>query len=1096
MSDRHAPARGEDVLELPAELRPYLHPRRGGSAGAPVEVDASAAVWIRALVDEAFPGPGSVPDRLAGDAERVERARAHLAGETSPAGAAAVTLAAWTRPTADPARGEGVRLYPDDAAQSAFADAWVAEHGVAFAACALVELSTVTTAWAGFPPSRVRILPGEDVRLGWETGRRMRTLLAEAADDDHRDAVERLAAHRGTQAQKAVASYLIPTRQDWLDECHEPYGRESPRWWLLRHAYSTPRQLAKDGLLFRDDCPMSLLVTLADAAAADAVPLFARTLDEGHVDAAERRRLLEVLGLIPADEAFRALVERIDEKYVRPVLIAAMARYPARALRRLAEAGVTEPLAEHVRAHPEVAAAVLPALPDDARATVEKAVAADVRLPEANTGDLPRLLVEPPWTRRRKAPKAVVVTGLAPPAEQRMTWAEGEREAWSVLALPSGARPYPAGGDWSAVAAAYRAGRVRWDVLVAQGPPEIVRPMLAERHDPHFFWNADDVSWMKSVVGRYGFDALPLLMTAVRSNPGTCARVLLPYLNAEVATLMAEWLAQRKTARHAAITWFGRHGAGAARMLFPAALGKAGKARKQAEGALRLLAARHGAEEIAAAARDLGPEAAGAIEALLAADPLDILPARAPAVGDWADAGALPQILLRGRGRALPATAAGHVITMLAMSRPGEAYAGLDVVRELCDRRSLAEFGWALFERWERHGAPAKDGWALEQLGVLGDDGTVRALAAAVRAWPGDAHHRRAVTELDVFAAIGTDLALMHLHALAGHVRSTGLRARAKDKIEEIAAARGLTPERLADRFVPDFGLDPDGSMTLDYGPRRFTVGFDEALQPFAVDGDGRRRTTLPKPAAGDDPDLAPAAHRRFSSMRKVAREASAEQVRRLEAAMVAGRGWTAGEFRALFVDHPLVWHIARRLVWLAGDAFRVAEDRTFADVRDEPFTLPGTATVRIAHPLDLGDDLAAWRTLLGDYEILQPFPQLERPTYALSAEERASARLARFEGLKVRTTRVLALSHRGWDRGTPGGVSRVLPGARHVVVDLNPGLHFDGGDLVPEQVIEAVRLTDHTFAETAGLTFGDLPPAAASEVLAALTTLQPGGTP
>ncbi|XVQ07855.1 DUF4132 domain-containing protein [Spirillospora sp. CA-255316] len=1095
MSDRHAAARDEDVLDLPAELRSQLHPRRGGCAGAPVEADEAAAAWIKGLVDAAFPGPGSVQDRLAGEPEWVERAQAHLAGETDPAGAAAVTLAAWARPTADPARGEGVRLYPDDTAQSAFADAWVAEHGVAFAACALVELSTVTTAWAGFPPSKVRIRPGEDILLGRETGRRMRTLLAEAADGDHRDAVERLAAHRRSQEQKIVASYLVPTRQDWLDECYEPHGRKDTlRWWLLRHAYSTPRQLAKNGLLFREDCPMSLLVTLADAAGADAVPLFARTLDEGHVDAAERRRLLEVLGLIPADEAFRALVERIDEKYVRPVLITSMARYPARALRLLAEAGVTEPLAEHVRAHPETAAAVLPGLPDAARAAVEKAVEADVRLPEASAGDLPPLLVEPPWTRERKAPKPVVVADLAPPAEQRMTWAEGEREAWSVPALPSGARPYPAGTDWSAVVEAYRAGRVNWDVLVAQGPEEVVRPMLAQRHE-RFYWIAEDVPWLKSVAGRYGLDALPLLMTAVRGNPAVCGRLLLPYLNDEIATLMAEWLAQRKSARHAAITWFSRHGAGAARMLFPAALGKAGKARKQAEGALRLLAAQHGAAEIVAAARYFGPEAAGAIEALLAVDPLDILPARMPAVGDWADAGALPQILLRGRERALPVTAAGHVITMLAMSRPGEAYAGLDAVRELCDRRSLAEFGWALFERWQRHGAPAKDGWALEQLGLLGDDGTVRALAAAVRAWPGDGHHKRAVAGLDVLAAIGTDLALMQLHALSEHVRSKGLRARAKDKIEEIAAARGLTPERLADRLVPDFGLDPDGSMTLDYGPRRFTVGFDEALRPFAVDEGGRRRTTLPKPAAGDDPDLAPAAHRRFSSMRKVAREASAEQIRRLEAAMVAGRGWTAAEFRELFVDHPLVWHIARRLVWLAGAAFRVAEDRTLADVHDEPFTLPGTATVRIAHPLDLGDDLAAWRALLGDYEILQPFPQVDRPTYRLTEEERNASRLTRFEGLRVRTTRVLALFHRGWDRGNPNGVSRALPGDRRIMVDLSPGVH----DGVTEQVIEAVWLTDHTLDEAARdhplFIFADLPPTAASELLAALTTLHPRST-
>ncbi|KJS50975.1 hypothetical protein VM98_39685, partial [Streptomyces rubellomurinus subsp. indigoferus] len=75
-------------------------------------------------------------------------------------------------------------------------------------------------------------------------------------------------------------------------------------------------------------------------------------------------------------------------------------------------------------------------------------------------------------------------------------------------------------------------------------------------------------------------------------------------------------------------------------------------------------------------------------------------------------------------------------------------------------------------------------------------------------------------------------------------------------------------------------------------------------------------------------------------------------------------------------------WHLVRRLVWLAeadgtATAFRVAEDRTLADVRDEVFELPARASVRLAHPLLLGGDLAAWSELFADYEILQPFRQL-----------------------------------------------------------------------------------------------------------------------
>ena len=67
-----------------------------------------------------------------------------------------------------------------------------------------------------------------------------------------------------------------------------------------------------------------------------------------------------------------------------------------------------------------------------------------------------------------------------------------------------------------------------------------------------------------------------------------------------------------------------------------------------------------------------------------------------------------------------------------------------------------------------------------------------------------------------------------------------GLSANGAGEDREVAAGLGLTAEQLADRLVPDFGLDADGSMVLDYGPRRFVVGFDEQLKPYVADEAGK----------------------------------------------------------------------------------------------------------------------------------------------------------------------------------------------------------------------------------------------------------------
>ncbi|MBY8851742.1 DUF4132 domain-containing protein, partial [Saccharothrix sp. MB29] len=486
---------------------------------------------------------------------------------------------------------------------------------------------------------------------------------------------------------------------------------------------------------------------------------------------------------------------------------------------------------------------------------------------------------------------------------------------------------------------------------------------------------------------------------------------------------------------------------------------------------------------------------------VLAVDPFAVLPAKVPVPGDWADPALLPQVVLRGAGRALPAESVGHVLTMLALSTPDEPYPGVEVVRELCEPASLAAFGRELFRLWQAAGMPSKDSWAMTAQGLFGDDGTVRVLTPLIRAWPGEAQHQRAVAGLDVLAAIGTDLALVSLNGIAQKAKFKGLKQRAQEKIASVAAALDLAPEQLADRLVPDFGLDEAATLVVDYGPRRFTVGFDEQLKPYVLDEDGKRRKDLPKPGAKDDPERAAAEHKRFGALKKDVRSVAADQIARLELAMVLGRRWSATEFRTLLAGHPLLWHIVRRLVWVTdgGASFRVAEDRTLADVADDAFALPDVARVGVAHPLHLGDDLAAWSEVFADYEILQPFPQLGRPVHALDGAERRAAKLERFEGSVVPVGRLLGLTKRGWERGQPQDagvecwITRPLADGGSVVVNLDPGIAVGIPHEFPEQKLTDIWVTDASgpgWRPRGGRTFGELDPVTASEVLAEFTAL------
>jgi hypothetical protein len=426
---------------------------------------------------------------------------------------------------------------------------------------------------------------------------------------------------------------------------------------------------------------------------------------------------------------------------------------------------------------------------------------------------------------------------------------------------------------------------------------------------------------------------------------------------------------------------------------------------------------------------------------------------------DWADPALLPRILTRDRDRALPASATARLLDLLAKKAPEAAE-----VRAYCDRHSLAEFSWAVFQRWHALGAPTRHNWALAQLGLVGDDTTVRRLSPLIKAWPGQGLAGRASAALDVLAAIGSDVALTHLFELTRRGRYKGLKGRADRTIDAVAAARGMTRDALADRAVPDFGLDERGTLVLDYGARRFTVAFDEQLVPLVVEPGGRVRKSAPKPGPKDDPALAPAAHALFTGLRKDLRTIAGQEIKRLELAMVNRRSWTPEEFRALFVDHPLLGHIVRRLVWItdSGTAFRVDEGRAYAGVDDDRFTPAPDARISIAHPVLLGDDVETWAELLADYEILQPFEQLGRPVHRLTDEERAAHRLARVEGLVLPYGKAKGHSQGRWESlDSDGGfagrwLARRDPAGLYVVADLSPGLGYYMYGEGEDQKIEA----------------------------------------
>jgi hypothetical protein len=994
----------------------------------------------------------------------------------------------------------------------------VTEHGLPFAVTA-TTVRLGLRAWRAYKATmRDATLRSLTLReLGsvrWEFDRGIRVLrglLANASEADY--AAAAAAALRNDPVERFLTMLLFPDETAWTEEvCGEYKGNgDHSTDALLWLAIDRADLLATAGLtrieswlITRD----TIGVVLRNLGAA-ALPFLTASLNQ-QIASSERHLLLDAIALLPGDDAAAFLVGRLGEEHMYQAAAEAAKRFPRRVLRAVAAAA--DRTVPELRPRLAALAADIPAehravLPGADRTAVE-ALLAPSPTPVAGPGELPQILTAPPWTVKgpRRKPKVIELSAGARPT---MAWAEGELDRW-VKPDHDYFRNY-SDADWEKMLNRGGVGRgaVRHNLslIVTYAPTRFALRALEQWDGKFSPYSHGD---LKVIAARFGPAAASKITAALRANPNY-HEALVPIRSVEAARLAADWYARLKGARASAIAWFERHGAEGAALLVPDALGADKKLRGNAEGALWNIALRHGTDAVARAAEPYGPEAAEAIAELLAGDPLEPRGVKLPKPGAWASPVMLPEVLTAAKSHALPADSVRHLITVLALSSPEYPYAGLDVVAEALDRGSLTRFSRGLFQLWLSMGSPSKDGWALTQLAHFADDDTVRLLAPQIREWPGQSQHKRAVNGLGVLGAIGSEEALRAIQGIAEKVKFKALKEEARVQIAAVAESLGLTPDQLADRLLPDFGLGEEGALVLDYGPRQFTVVFDEQLKPFVKDETGKPRKSLPKPGAKDDAEIADAAYKRFAALRKELRTVAADQVQRLEAAMVNGRTWTKDEFERYYVRHPLTWHLARRLVWSAAvgegqsggvvTGFRVAEDRTYTDANDDEFDLPDDAVIRLDHPVRLGDKAADWAELFADYEILQPFDQLSRPVLAFTPEELETGLLERFVGAKVEVGKLLGLTSRGWHRSSPedGGVEPgiyfPLPGGGYITVALDPGIWVGMVAENPIQTLDSVRISateDYWWSRAGRAADGnhprDIDPVTASEVLAALT--------
>lgn len=962
----------------------------------------------------------------------------------------------------------------------------------------------------------------------------LRHAIACADEAAHQEAyllAERL---RQQDAQnRLMCAYLFPHISQWAIECVEQ-NLDDPARLLLSCTLPVQQFIhcIKDygNLIIHYGRPAVLLqVHLHGEAAFD---VLAAVLAQSLGSKDSSTKALELVICMHVPQLLPLLVRELESNEVRAALDKLATQYPAAVIQCAIEQSVASrnrtvegwTIRLALREHAALACA-LAAVDEPIRKRFEETLAA-LQREEARPDQLPALLREPPWlgkVRQGELPTVEVQTRTTP---ETIAWSDQERERASQFELPRNLRNMPLGERFPQYLGIKASGAQRLlaglpleagDVSIPQygsATPELVlaSPQMAQlllwNSYPAEHWSSwtDHARAVRALLARHGSAALPGFFNFIAALPDKALALIQPVDSPRLVDLALHGLRNLKKGKEFAQSWMQAHHRTVLVKALPQAFHPSHSAdRDNARFGVNWLIT-HGFEAVAReVARSYGPAMEKALQALVDADPLLVLPGKMPRLPAFCVVASFRRPALPD-GAALPLRALEHIATMLAISRLDAPYPGLDIVKQTCTPGSLAEFAWDLFEAWIAAGAPSKESWAFSALGLLGDDETARRLAPRIREWPGESAHARAVAGLDLLATLGSDVALMHLNGIASKVKFKALQERAKEKIALVAQARGFTAAELADRLVPDLGLDESGRLELNFGLRQFFVAFDEALKPFVKDAQGARLKDLPKPIKSDDAALADAATERYKQMKKDARAIASQQVTRLEMGMVARRRWSATDFRLFFIEHPLMRHLAARVVWgvyhngSLQHNFRVAEDWTLADADDNTYSLPSDASVGISHILELPKATqAAFGQIFADYEILQPFKQLGREIYSLTQEEQKQSSLTRFANKVVATGSVMGLTNRGWERGQAQDAGWVGEFTKYVGDDWQVDLQLDPGTIVgdlsyePKQKLPSLSLRRRGSYDQNGLiAFGELDPILASEVLRDIDMLAP----
>jgi hypothetical protein len=310
---------------------------------------------------------------------------------------------------------------------------------------------------------------------------------------------------------------------------------------------------------------------------------------------------------------------------------------------------------------------------------------------------------------------------------------------------------------------------------------------------------------------------------------------------------------------------------------------------------------------------------------------------------------------------------------------------------------------------------------AVLALSSWSDQGTREFLRRTVLNWARSGAGSPSIGSAAVWslASYGDREAMISMLDIRRRIRHKNLLKRLDQEIERLSKQVGMTPDEIADESVDDCGLGSGSSRSWPLGGHTVTLalGSNGEVAREVVAANGRPVKDVPATVRSEES----AGWAEITGARKQLDANLSTQKARLEEAMITGRTWSPDRWERVFVGHPIMGNLARRVVWEDSTSGRLAMPG--ADGFAEPEMRAKGAAIRVVHPVNMSaEDQSRWQHEVVTRHLVQPFKQVFRETYFVTpAEVSECDRSHRFSGHVIPNQVMYALAKgRGWS-GTMG---------------------------------------------------------------------------